>query len=570
MQTILYLLDRRWWWYAWFYLIFLLKHLPAWALPFLVGRMINTLSGQEDHSTEGLLVFATVYAVLLIFNIPLQVFLSTRLSGAIRRMEARLRVALITRLQHLSFSFLDTAKSGKLQAKVLRDVEQVQFMCWHMGMMAPMMLSSILMAIVYTAFTEPWILCAFVVMAPMSLTLIRFFRGMMKARNEEFRVQMESMNADVTEHIAMMPVTRAHGVEECTGRALEEQFERVERKGYELDRLNAVFGSSSWVTFQAATAGMLFVAFWFAWKGYIKPGDIVIYQSLFGMMIGSIEAIVNTFPIYTKGIESVRSIGEVIECPDLEHNEGRQEVTEVSGKVEFENIEFRYRENDEPAVHEFSLDVKPGEMVALVGHSGSGKSTLVSLLIGFRRPTAGRILLDGVDMESIDMRTWRRFISVVPQQPLLFSGTLRENIAYGLDGLTDDRINDAIDMANLRGFVDNHPTGLDTAVGEGGATLSGGQRQRVAIARAFVRDPRIIVLDEATSALDVVSERQVQEAIERLARGRTTFVIAHRLSTIRNAHRIVVLEHGRIVEMGTREELLQQEGLFHEMLALQS
>ncbi len=296
----------------------------------------------------------------------------------------------------------------------------------------------------------------------------------------------------------------------------------------------------------------------------------MIYHSLFGMIVGSVEGIVNTLPVYTKGMESVRSIGEVIECPDLEHNEGRAVVTEVRGDVEFECVGFRYRGGEAPAVADFDLRVAAGETIALVGHSGSGKSTLMSLLIGFRRPTSGRILLDGADMETIDMRTWRRFIGIVPQQPMLFSGTLRENIVHGLEGADGDRIAAAIDMANLREFVDGQPNGLDTVVGEGGATLSGGQRQRVAIARAFVRDPRIILLDEATSALDVVAEKQVQEAIERLARGRTTFIVAHRLSTIRNAHRIVVMEGGRIAETGSREELLRRGGAFHEMLKLQS
>jgi len=569
-RTLFFLLDRRWWFYGWAWLIFLVKHLPAWAMPFLVARLIDTLAKPERFKPTHLATFAIVYVIVLVMNIPLQTYLTTMLSGATRRMEARLRDALVTRLHHLSFSFLDKTKTGKLQTKILRDVEQVQFMCTHIGQVGPMLVSSLLMAIVYTAFTEPRMLLFFVVMAPVSVGLLLICRKPMATRNERFRHEVESMNAEVVETIAMIPVTRAHGVEDAARRGLGERFADVQRKGHDLDRFTAVFGASSWVVFQASTASALLAAFWLAWKGYITPGEVVIYQSLFNMIVGSIEGIVATFPIYTKGIDSVRSIGEVMECPDIERNEGRRIVENIRGDVTFEHVEFRYDgDATAPAIADFSLRVAPGETVALVGHSGSGKSTLMSLLIGFRRPTKGRILLDGIDMEEIDMRSWRRFIGVVPQQPLLMSGTLRDNIAYGLPGLSEDRLNEAVDMANLREFVDGLPSGLDTRIGEHGATLSGGQRQRVAIARAFARDPRLIILDEATSALDVVSEKLVQEAVNRLAKGRTTFVIAHRLSTIRHAHRIVVLREGRIVEMGTREELVDRKGEFHEMLALQ-
>jgi ATP-binding cassette subfamily B protein len=272
--------------------------------------------------------------------------------------------------------------------------------------------------------------------------------------------------------------------------------------------------------------------------------------------------LVNLMPPITKGFESVRSIGEVLESPDLEQNEGKIKVASVRGNFHFEDVGFRYPDTDTEVISGFTLEVAAGENIALVGHSGAGKSTVLNLVIGFVTPTSGRILLDGRDMNEIDLRTYRNFLSVVPQDSILFEGTVYENITYGMSKVSEAQVESALKDANAWEFVQSLPDGFETHVGERGAKLSGGQKQRLAIARALIRNPRVLVLDEATSALDNESESLIQEALARLMKGRTTFIVAHRLSTIRNADRIVVLEQGEITEIGTHAELIKMNGVY--------
>jgi ATP-binding cassette subfamily B protein len=275
------------------------------------------------------------------------------------------------------------------------------------------------------------------------------------------------------------------------------------------------------------------------------------------------------YPQITRGGEAVSSIGEVLAAPDIEKNQGKLAVARVTGAFAFEKVSYTYPSAKTPAIDDVSFTIREGECVAFVGGSGAGKSTILNLIIGFRRPVRGRILLDGADMETLDLRTYRKSLAVVTQQTILFSGAIRDNITYGQGKVDDRKVQEAIDMANAAEFISRFPGGLKTIIGEGGKTLSGGQMQRVAIARALIRDPRVIILDEATSSLDVISEFQVQQAIERLIKGRTTFIVAHRLSTIRIADRIVVMKNGRCEEMGTHDELLAKKGEFFHLWSLQ-
>jgi ATP-binding cassette subfamily B protein len=307
-----------------------------------------------------------------------------------------------------------------------------------------------------------------------------------------------------------------------------------------------------------------------ALRGMITVGEVVLFNSFFMMMIRDISMLLNIYPVMARGFEGVRSMGEVLESPDLERNHNKRRIQEVRGSFAFDRVWFAYPEARAPAIRDFSLTVEAGQCLAFVGESGSGKTTLMNLLIGFRRPSRGTLLLDGCDMETLDLRVYREHISVVSQHTILFSGSVRDNVAYGTRAVSEARVWEALEIANAAAFVADLPRGLDTRIGEHGAKLSGGQRQRLAIARAIIRTPRVIIFDEATSSLDFISEKQVQEAINQLIAGRTTFIVAHRLSTIRKADRIVVMRAGRCVECGSYEELMRAEGEFYRLQSHQS
>ena len=233
-------------------------------------------------------------------------------------------------------------------------------------------------------------------------------------------------------------------------------------------------------------------------------------------------------------------------------------------------VHFRYHNSGNYVLNGLNLKVNKGETIALVGESGAGKSTILNLVIGFNMPTGGLLTIDGEDITQIDLRSYRKYLAVVPQTSILFSGSIRDNITYGQENVSDEMLRQVIEAANLAELVDSLPDGVDTAVGEHGGTLSGGQRQRISIARALIRNPQVIVLDEATSALDSISEKLIQEAISNLTRERTTFIVAHRLSTIRDADKIAVIADGRCVEYGTFDELMALKGEFYKMKMIQS
>ena len=551
-------------------LAFACKEIPLWFLPVVTARIIDLVATGGAVST--VLIWFSVAAVLLIQNYPMHIVYTRNFMTVVRDTGADLRNALAARLQSLSIGYHTRVSSSIVQTKVVRDVENVELMLQQVT--HPLLSSTMVLigAIVMTAIAVPQFLPVYALAVPIALVLRGALSRRSRARNEVFRREVEGFAARVGEMASLIPVTRAHGLEQTAVSRVQAGADGVRRAGLHLDMLNGHVASISWVAMQLLGLGCLVLAAIFALTGIlpITPGEVVLLSTYFTLLTQGLTSLLMLIPVGARGLESMRSISEVLQEPDLEQNEGKRSVARVGGHLELQHVSHRYVEAERDAVHDVSLDITPGETVAFVGSSGSGKSTLLNLVLGFVRPTSGRILLDGADMQDLDLRTVRRSVSVVPQESVLFEGTIRENIAYGLDDVSEDRLREALRDANAAEFVDRLPDGWDTIVGERGARLSGGQRQRLAIARALVRDPRILLLDEATSALDPESEELVKEALNRLMRGRTTLVVAHRLSTIRQADRIVVLEHGEVVEIGGHDALVAAAGRYAHLHATQA
>lgn len=544
---------------------FILKALPVWVLPVVTANIINIVSYPDRHSMTEFWINLAVIVVVIMQNIPTHTLHISYISKAVRHVEAGLRSSLVRKLQQLSLGYHGDMNAGKLQSKVLRDVEAIDFLSRQMMMtIIPSGISLII--IIGLTLYHSWIVALFfVLMAPTSIYLVRLFRSKMSTSNREVRKKIEEMSGTVSETVEMIPVTRAHGLEEVEIRKVDAALQHIRERGHKLDVIEAYFGSVSWVVFQLFQVGCLFFTAFLAHRGVMQIGDIVMYQGFFNMIIGSVSSILNVYPNLVKGFESLHSVTEVLMSQETEEYKGRVKPEQVYGSYQFEGVGFRYKESDRHVLDEFTLDVKAGEKIAFVGESGSGKSTILNLIIGFYKPQYGTIRIDGVPMDALSMKRYRQSLAIVLQNNILFSGTIRENITYGLPQISEEQLQKAIHMSNLQDVIDGLPDGLETRVGEHGGRLSGGQRQRIAIARALVRDPQIIILDEATSALDNVSERHVQEAMEQLMEGRTTFMVAHRLSTVRNVDRIVVMKKGKIVEVGSYDELLAQKGEFYKL-----
>jgi len=549
---------------------FALKDTPLWLMPVVTAEIIDVVVAGGPATT--LWLWAGIAVVALLQNYPNHVMYTRFFMGAVRQVGADLRNALAARLQSLSIGFHTRANSAIVQTKVVRDVENVEVMLQqtaHPLLSATMVLIG---AVVMTAINVPQFLPVYALAIPLGVLLRAILNRRSVARNETFRREVEQFSARVGEMATLMPITRAHGLEQTAVNRVARGAEGVRTAGFQLDLLNGRFASLSWVSLQLLGVGCLVLAAWISISGWlpITPGQVVLLSSYFALLTSAATGLLMLLPVVARGTESVRSIAEVIQEPDLEFNAGKRPVAAVSGAITLDRAEYRYEFGQAPALAEIDLDIRPGETVAFVGSSGSGKSTLLNLVLGFLRPTRGRVLLDGVDMEQLDLRTFRRFVSVVPQESVLFEGTIRDNVTYGLGEVGDERVLQALRDANALEIVEAQPQGWDTVVGERGARLSGGQRQRLSIARALVRDPRVLLLDEATSALDPESEAKIKGALEHLMRGRTTLVVAHRLSTIRSADRIVVLEHGRVVEVGSHAELVVAGGRYAALDRVQS
>ena len=549
---------------------FFIKHCPVWVLPIITANIINDITAGAPDLYKSIIIQTAIMIGLIALNIPTNYMYTRYKSLATRYAETGLRKALVRKLQQLSISYHKETQSGRLQAKIMRDVEAVETLSTQMFLSILNIALNITIALAVTISKSMVVFVFFLLTTPIAALTMVFFRNIMKKRNSEFRKEMEETSARVMEMVELIPVTRAHALEEEEVQKMSGQLFAVAEKGYKLDVIQSLFGSVGWAIFQVFQVICLAFTGILAMRAVIQPGDITLYQSYFSTIVSQVSSLMSLIPTIAKGIESVNSIGEVLLEEDIEHNDGKKELKDVSGDFEFNNVKFKYKNTSKNVLNNLNLKVKKGETIALVGESGAGKSTILNLVIGFDFPTEGQMLVDGEDISQIDLRSYRRHLAVVPQTSILFSGTIRDNITYGIDDVSEEQLKEVVKAANLTDLVNSLPNGLDTVVGEHGGKLSGGQRQRISIARALIRNPKVIVLDEATSALDSISEKLIQEALNNLTKDRTTFIVAHRLSTIRDADKIAVIADGHCVEYGTFDELMALKGEFYQMKVIQS
>lgn len=482
-----------------------------------------------------------------------------------------LRQKVFSHLQSLSLRFYEEYRTGKLISNVISDVAMLQMLLRTLTTLGEQLFQLCLIACLLLLINWKLGLLVFLTI-PIHYLNFHYFRKEMKKDSMVIQEKMSEISANLSETLTGVKVVKSFAKEhsECLKffQNLRPLADMQMRLTVDSVGLWAVFDTIIVITYLS----IIGVGIWFVKDNSITVGEFVAFYTYVGMMLNPINALSGMSITFAQGmvgasriVKLLNTIPEIREVPNATH------VGKLSGKIEFKNVVFSYEQEKGATIDNFSLNIRPGQKVALVGPSGSGKSTISNLLLRFYDISGGSIRVDGYDIRKLNLNSYRDNIGIVLQEPFLFSGTIRDNIAYAVKReVPDDEIFAAAQMANVEEFVSQLPDGYDTVIGENGASLSGGQKQRLAIARAVLKNPSILILDEATSALDTVSEYLVQDALDKLMHGKTTIIIAHRLSTIKNADVIVVLDKGKIVQQGRHDDLMSQPGTYRDLYQTQT
>ena len=515
------------------------------------------------------------YALLLIgvfaFQAAFSFLRSYLLSYTGERIVADVRTQVYAHLIELPASFFAKRRVGELTSRLASDVSVIQTVTT--GSLTELLRLAIVLVggIVMITITNARLTLVMIAIVPVVILSARFYGRYVQKMSTRVQDQLAESNSVLQETLSAIRIVQSF---------VREEYERMRygqkiREALRLAVKRSVAGGGFIAFIILVVYSGIVVVLWFGShmviSGRLSPGELIAFVLYTFVVGGGIGGMSELYGQFQQAIGATRRVFELLDTtPDIRDPEFPLPLERVTGHVEFRDVHFSYPdERDLPVLKGVNIDARSGEVIALVGPSGGGKSTLVSLIPRFYDVTSGSILVDGKKVGDVRLSDLRSAIGLVPQETTLFGGTIRDNIAYGkLDG-TVEEIESAARAAHAHEFISEFPDGYDTIVGERGVKLSGGQRQRVAIARALLKDPAILILDEATSSLDSESERLVQDALETLMEGRTTFVIAHRLSTVRRADRIVVLDQGRIIEEGTQDELLTRDGLYRQLYQIQ-
>ncbi len=539
-------------------------------LPLIVRFLTNRGTGGAIGLTVPLILrVGLLYLVLRIVDASANYFMQSigHVMGA--RIETDMRRDLFDHLQRLSYTFYDSNKIGQIMARItsdLFDVTEFAHHCPEEFFIAG--LKIVVSFAILSNYSLTLTLIIFAIIPLMLLSTIYFNRRMRRAFKKS-RNQTGEINAQVEDSLLGVRVVKSFANEELEKEKFDEgnqAFLEIKKEQY---RYMAGFNSTTRIYDGVMYLAVMVIGGLFMTSGKITAADFIAYLLYVTTLLASVRRIVEFTEQFQRGMTGIERFIEVIDAPvDIEDAPDASELGQVEGNIRFEQVGFHYADDPAPVLADINLTVKPGESVALVGPSGSGKTTLCNLIPRFYDVTSGRILIDGQDIRSLTLHSLRQQIGVVQQDVYLFAGSVYENIAYGKPGASRQEVIEAAKLAGAHSFISEFPDGYDTYVGERGVRLSGGQKQRISIARVFLKNPPILILDEATSALDNESERIVQQSLEKLAHGRTTFTIAHRLTTIRGADTILVLTEDGIAEQGNHAELMEKRGIYHSLYSM--
>ncbi len=481
---------------------------------------------------------------------------------------ADFRRHLFAHLQTLSLGFFARRRTGELLSRLMNDVTIIQSVVTETPIDAAKQVVTFIGGIAFLLAMN-WRLCLLIlVLLPVLVIVAKLFGRRLRALSTSIQDQTAALSTLIEEVIAGIRIVKSFVQTTREETRFAAEIDRTLSLTMRRAGIMAVFiPVISLLTFSAAAAVL-----WYGGRqvidGAVSPGELFAFVLFAGILIGPFSSAARVFAQIREAQGATARVFEILDTQsDIREAPGATALSPVSGHVAAEHVSFAY-DSRQPVLLDVSFEAKPGELVAIVGPTGAGKSTVMNLLHRFYDPTEGRITVDGVDLRRVTLESWYRQIALVPQETILFGGTILDNILYGNRDATEEAVKEASRAAHAHDFIMSFPDQYQTLVGEKGINLSGGQRQRIAIARAVLKNPRILLLDEATSALDSESERLVQEALEQLMKGRTTFVIAHRLTTIQGADRILVLDKSRLVETGTHAELMARRGLYQYLYSM--
>lgn len=540
-------------------------------LPLIVRHITGSALSGAMPALVSVLRLGAAYMALKLIDTAANYFMAYTGHVTGTMLETDMRRDLFDHLTRLSFDYFDDAKIGQIMARMTSDLFDITEFSHHFPEELFIAAIKITGAFVILSNINVALTLMLFVILPFMLISVKLFRKKMKSAFAMQREQIGEINSSLEDTLLGIRVVKSFANEDFE----REKFGKSNRRFYEIKKKSYKYMAM----FQASTRffdGLMYVAVIiigsaFMIRGRINAADFVAYLLYIQMLITSIRKIVEFTEQFQRGITGIDRFNSIMNVPvTIEDLPDAKPLGDVRGDVCFSNVSFAYKDTESNVLSNINIDVKSGENIAIVGPSGSGKTTLCNLLPRFYELGDGLITIDGTDIRNVTLKSLRDNIGIVQQDVYLFSGTVRQNIAYGKRHVTDDEIINAAKLAGAHDFITALPNGYDTYIGERGVKLSGGQKQRVSIARLFVKNPPILILDEATSALDNESEMIVQKSLETLAKGRTTFTIAHRLTTIKNATRILVLTEKGIVESGTHDELMQKGGQYSKLYKLYS